>query len=161
MYTISDTVHINAPIDRCFLLATNIELVSLSLNMRPIEREAKGLAQLNDRLLWHGWKFGFPQMHETLITSYERPVFFQDTMERGRFKRYQHEHNFTEIDGHTLLHDKIRFNLPMGWVGDIVAKNVMVPYIARLLHAHLQILKRVAETEEWRKYLPDGSAENS
>ena len=155
MYTVSDTVHINAPIDRCFLLATSIELVSLSLNMSLFEREAKGLVKPDDRLLWHGWKFGFPQMHETEITAYERPHYFQDMMRRGRFKRYQHEHSFSEIDGHTLLHDKIRFILPMGWVGDIVAKNVMVPYIARLLHSHLHLLKRIAETEEWRRYLPE------
>jgi ligand-binding SRPBCC domain-containing protein len=161
MFTVSDTVHINAPIDRCFLLATSIELVSLSLNMRPVEREAKGLVEPDDRLLWHGWKFGFPQMHETVITAYERPHYFQDSMRRGRFKRYQHEHSFTEIDGHTLLHDKIRFSLPLGWVGDIVAKNVIVPYIARSLHTHLQLLKRVAETDEWRKYLPEQIAANS
>jgi hypothetical protein len=35
-----------------------------------------------------------------------------------------------------------------------VAKTVVVPYIAGMLHRHLQLLKRVAETEEWRKYLP-------
>jgi ligand-binding SRPBCC domain-containing protein len=123
--------------------------------MRPVGREAKGLAAPDDRLLWHGWKFGLPQMHETEITAYDRPSFFQDSMRRGRFKRYQHEHSFAEIDGHTLLHDKIRFSLPLGLVGDVVAKNLIVPYIARLLHAHLQVLKKVAETEEWRKYLPD------
>jgi ligand-binding SRPBCC domain-containing protein len=160
MYTISETTHVNAPIDRCFLLATSVELVSRTIRMHAIERKA-GLVQPDDQLIWHGWKFGLPQMHETLITAYERPHYFQDTMGRGRFRRYQHEHTLTEIDGHTLLHDKIRFSLPLGWVGDAVAKYVMVPYIARLLHFHLQLLKRVAETEEWRKYLPAEPTEST
>jgi ligand-binding SRPBCC domain-containing protein len=154
MYTVSETTHVNAPIDRCFLLGTSVKLVSRTLGMHALERDETGLVQPNDRLIWHGWKFGFPQMHETLITAYDRPHYFQDSMGRGRFKRYQHEHTFTEIDGHTLLHDKIRFSLPLGWAGDIVAKTVVVPYIAGMLHRHLQLLKRVAETDEWRKYLP-------
>jgi ligand-binding SRPBCC domain-containing protein len=161
MYTISDTMHISAPIDRCFLLATSIELVSRSLQMRTIDPVTTPLVQLNDRLLWHGWKFGMPQMHETLITAYERPHHFQDTMGQGRFKRYQHEHGFSEIDGYTLLHDKIRFSLPFGFVGDMVAKHVMVPYISRMLHTHLQLIKHVAETDEWRKYVPNSTAASS
>jgi ligand-binding SRPBCC domain-containing protein len=154
MYTVSETTHVNAPLDRCFLLGTSIKLVSRTLKMHALERDENELIQPNDRLIWHGWKFGLPQMHETRVTAYDRPHYFQDSMGRGRFKRYQHEHTFTEIDGHTLLHDKIRFSLPLGWVGDMVAKTLIVPYIAGMLHRHLQLLKRVAETEEWRKYLP-------
>lgn len=154
MYTVSETTHVHAPIDRCFLLGTSIKLVSRTLGLHALERNESDLVQPNDQLIWHGWKFGLPQMHETLVTAYDRPHYFQDSMGRGRFKRYQHEHTFTEIDGHTLLHDKIRFSMPFGWAGDVVAKNLIVPYIARLLHFHLQLLKRVAESEEWRKYLP-------
>lgn len=155
LYTISDTMHVHAPIDRCFLLSTSIDLVGLSLGMRPVSGKTNGLIEADDQLIWHGWKFGLPQMHETIITAYDRPNHFQDTMGRGRFKRFQHDHSFSEIGGQTLLHDKIRFSLPFGWVGDVIAKRVMVPYIARLLHRRLQSLKKVAEGEEWREYLPD------
>jgi len=155
MYTISDTMHINAPIERCFLLSTSIDLVALSLNMKSVMGKTTGLIEANDQLVWHGWKFGLPQMHETLITGYDRPNFFQDTQGRGRFKRFQHDHSFSQIGGHTLLHDKIRFTLPFGFIGDIVAKHILVPYVSALLHRRLQMLKRVAESEEWRKYLPD------
>ena len=148
-------MHVHAPIDRCFLLSTSIDLVSRNLGMRLVTPSKTNLIQPNDQLIWHGWKFCLPQLHETLITAYDRPNYFQDTMGRGRFKRFQHQHNFYEIGGHTLLHDKIRFSLPLGWVGDIVAQRIMVPYISRLLRRRLQLLKHVAETEEWRKYLPD------
>jgi ligand-binding SRPBCC domain-containing protein len=154
MYTISDTMHINAPIERCFLLSTSIDLVAITLQMKPLSGKMTGLIESNDTLMWHGWKFGLPQVHETIITAYDRPNFFQDTQGRGRFKRFQHDHSFTEIGGHTLLHDKIRFTLPFGFAGDIVAKNIMVPYISKVLHRRLQMLKRVAESDEWRNFLP-------
>lgn len=156
MFTISDSIFINAPIERCFLLSTNIELVAKTLGMKPIEGKTSGLIVANDKLLWAGWKFGLPQMHESVITRYERPAFFQDTMERGRFKRYQHEHYFYEMDERTVLNDKIRFTMPLGILGRLVGQFVLVPYISRRLRRRLVLLRKVAENrKEWRKYLPD------
>ena len=115
MFTISDSIFINAPIERCFLLSTNIELVGRTLGMKPIEGKLSGLVVADDRLVWAGWKFGFPQMHESYVTGYDPPSFFQDTMGRGRFKRYQHDHYFYEMNDRTVLNDKIRFTMPLGF----------------------------------------------
>ncbi|HEY6413255.1 MAG TPA: SRPBCC family protein [Edaphobacter sp.] len=158
MFTVSDSIHIHAPIERCFLLSTSLELVGQVLEMRPVEgsRKTAGLVVEGDRIEWHGWVFGLPQVHESLITRYERPCFFQDTMVRGRFKQFQYDHRFSEIDGHTLLVDKLRFSLPLGWPGKMVAKHVIVPHISKLLRRRMMLLKRVAESEAWRDYLPDG-----
>jgi ligand-binding SRPBCC domain-containing protein len=153
MFTISDSIHVNAPIDQCFQLSTNIALVGRTLRMRPIAGKIEGMFGEGDRLVFRGWKFGFPQMHESLITRYERPVFFQDTMGRGRFSRFQHDHYLVEIGGCTLLNDKLRFTVPYGWAGKMVARFVLIPYLCRLLRRRMQLLKRVAETEEWRRYV--------
>ena len=155
MFTISDSIHINAPIERCFLLSTNIELVAKTLGMKPIEGKTRGMIAPGDKLLWAGWKFGFPQMHETLITRYERPAFFQDTMGRDRFKRFQHDHHLFYIDGRTVLNDKIRFTLPLSWVGRLVARTILVPYISRVLRRRMKLLKKIAESQEWQKYLSE------
>lgn len=153
----SDSIHINAPIERCFLLSTHLGLVEQILGMKPVEgesRKAAGLVLGGDRVLWRGMVFGLPQVHESVITRYDRPHFFQDTMLRGRFQRFQHDHRFSEIDGHTLLVDKLRFSLPLGWPGKMIARKVVVPYISGLLQKRMTLLKRVAESEEWRRYLP-------
>jgi len=156
MFTISDSIFINAPIDRCFLLSTNVELVGRTLGMKPLEGKTSGMLVADDRLVWAGWKFGFPQMHEIYITRYERPAFFQDTMGRGRFKRYQHDHYFYEMDERTVLNDKIRFTLPLGFVGRLVGQFVLVPYLSRRLRRRLVLLRKVAQNQkEWRKYLPE------
>jgi ligand-binding SRPBCC domain-containing protein len=154
-FTISDTVYISAPIERCFLLATNIELAGKSLGMKPIEGKTSGMIAQDDRLLWAGWKFGLPHMHESHITKFEPPNFFQDTMGRGRFKRYQHDHHFYEMDDRTVLNDKIRFTMPFGVIGRLVGHAVVVPYLSRKLRRRMRMLKRIAENKkEWSKYLP-------
>ncbi len=155
IYTISETVHVNAPMDRCFLLSTSVELVGQTLRLRPISGRMSGLVGPEDRVTWYGWKFGLPQLHESLVTVYERPQFFQDTMERGKFKRFQHDHTFAELNELTVMNDRVRFALPLGWAGDVAAKQLMVPYITRLVRRRLKLLKRVAESEEWRRYLPN------
>jgi len=158
MFTISDSIFINAPIERCFLLSTNIELVGRTMGMKPIDGKISGMVVGDDRLVWAGWKFGLPQMHESYITRYERPSFFQDTMGRGRFKRYQHDHYFYEMDERTVLNDKIRFTMPLGPLGRLVGQFVLVPYLSRKLRRRLVLLRRVAESgKEWRRYLPEES----
>ena len=158
IFTVSDNIHVDAPIDRCFLLSTSIDVVAVTLRMKPLLGKTKGLVHLDDRITWHGWKLGLPQLHETVITAYQRPYFLQDTMGSGRFQRFQHDHTLSEIAGHTLLQDKIRFSLPFGWIGSIFAKWIMVPYMARLLRLRLEGLRYIAQTEEWRKYLPPDAA---
>jgi ligand-binding SRPBCC domain-containing protein len=154
MYTVKDSVHIDAPIDRVFLLSTNIELVQQTLGMRPVAGRVTGLVLAGDTVSWRGWKFGLPTRHTSVISRYEAPAFFQDTQLRGRFARFQHDHHMHWVDGQTLAYDKVRFSLPFGMLGKLVAKRVMVPHIARLLAARFALLKRVAEGEEWRRYLP-------
>jgi ligand-binding SRPBCC domain-containing protein len=156
MFTISDSIFINAPIERCFLLSTNVELVGKTYGMKPLEGKTTGLLVAEDRLLWAGWKFGLPQMHEIYITRYDPPAYFQDTMGRGRFKRYQHDHYFYEMHDRTVLNDKIRFTMPLGVLGHLVGKFILVPYLSRRLHRRLTILRKVAENSaEWKKYLPE------
>ncbi len=131
--------------------------------MRPVAKESKkisGLIAAEDQLVWRGWKFGLPQMHETLITAFDAPRYFQDTMGRGRFARFQHDHRFEEIveqvgSKATMLEDEVRFAMPLGWAGALVARWIMVPHIRRLVKQRFALLKRVAESEEWREYLPD------
>ena len=144
--------------ERCFQLSTSIEVVALTLGMRPVEGKLGGMVAAGDRLLWRGWKFGLPQLHETLITGFRHPegaepAFFQDTMGRGRFATFQHDHLFTPTQMGTLLEDELRFSMPLGWAGEMVGKLVMVPHIQGLLRRRFGLLKRLAEDEGWREYL--------
>lgn len=153
MYRLKESIHINAPIDRCFLLATSIPLVAIVLKMRPVKGKKTGLIVNGDIVRWRGWKWGIPQMHETLITKYERPNYFQDTMRRGRFSFFKHDHYFRSIDGHTLCYDQIFFSMYLGPIGNFFADKVLVPYMMELLRWRLRLLRRIAEGPNWERYL--------
>ena len=153
MFHLKESTHIHAPIDRCFLLSTSIALVEQTIGMKPVEGKTAGLIVSGDRLVWRGWKFGMPSMHETLITGYDRPRFFQDTMGRGRFRRFQHDHSFEEVDGYTLLVDNVRFSMPFGPLGRLVGKHLVVPHVLELMLRRFALLKRIAEGPDWERYL--------
>jgi ligand-binding SRPBCC domain-containing protein len=154
-FTLRDEIVINAPIERCFLLSTSLEIVALELKMRPTRGRTSGLVTAGDTVRWQGWQLGLPQMHESLIEPFEPPIFFRDRMISGRFARFEHDHHFTDRgDGSVLLSDEVRFGMPFGWPGYLAGRYILEPHIRGLLHRRFALLKRLAEGEEWREYLP-------
>lgn len=151
MITLRDSTLIHAPIDRCFLLSTRLELVAITLKMKT---PSTGFVQLDDRIQWRGWKFGLPQKHLTHISAYQRPTYFQDTQEAGRFAFFQHDHWLRETPDGTLLEDEVRFRLPFGPLGRIVAKLILEPHIRGLVRQRYALLKGIAESDQWKQYLP-------
>jgi ligand-binding SRPBCC domain-containing protein len=166
MFVVKDNVHINAPIERCFLLSTSLELVGRELGMEATAgsfvaedgarraMRTRGLVVGGDRIRWEGWKFGLPQTHVSLISEYVPYSFFQDRMIAGRFQYFQHDHEFTEVGGQVLLKDVVRFSLPLGIAGRLVGKRIVVPHVRLLLRRRFQLLRGLAESDGWRKYLP-------
>lgn len=156
MFRLKENIHVQAPIERCFLLSTSIALVEQTIGLRPVEGKTTGLITNGDRLVWRGWKFGMPAMHETLITRYEPYRFFQDTMGRGRFKTFQHDHQFDEVGGHTLMIDIVRFSMPFGPLGKAFGKQIVVPHVLSMMLKRFNLLKRIAEGTDWERYVvPD------
>ena len=154
MFRLKESIHVKAPLERCFLLATSIELVARTLQLRPVSGRTSGLIVGDDRVTWRGWKFGIPVAHRTLITAYDRPNFFQDTMAGGYFKQFQHDHHFEWVDGLTHMRDIVRFSLPLGPLGKVAAKQVVVPHVLDLMVRRFEMLKRIAESDDWERYLP-------
>ena len=173
MNLVRERTVIHAPIDRLFQLSTHLLLVQETLGMRPIDTGVEGgitsgHVVANSRVVWRGWKFGLPTQHHTLITAYEPPhhpsdhraeAFFQDTQERGRFASFQHDHHFYESAQSsaagpiTELRDEVRFILPFGPAGALVARVLLQPYIRTLCRRRFARLKALAESEGWRPFV--------
>jgi len=73
-------------------------------------------------------------------------------MVRGPFRLFQHDYLFSEEHGATEMKDVLRFAAPIPILGQI-AELVLRPYLRRFLQERNAMLKRVAETDEWHKYL--------
>jgi len=151
-FVLQDEIFIEAPVELVFALSTNIEVVQQTLGFHPTP--STGNITAGSRVHWKGWLFGLPQVHHTLITGFEAPIYFQDTQESGRFLRFYHNHHMTPTGGGTNLHDDVHFTLPFGYLGRLVAKYIIAPHTQRLLRTRFELLKRLAEGPEegWQKY---------
>ncbi len=161
--TIRDTIAIEAPLERMFALSTSVPLVQRTLGFKPVEGVTTGHVTMGSRVLWKGWLFGMPQRHLTLITGYTAPhieadgtarAWFQDSQEAGRFRSFQHGHQHTQAPGGpTVLSDEIRYTLPFGAAGYLVARYIMEPFIRRTLRSRFELLRQTATGDDYTRYL--------
>ena len=166
MFILRESIEIAAPIERCFLLSTSLAIVERELHMHPVPAEymdehgnrqatrTTGLVTGNDRVRWEGWQLGLPQYHVSLIAPFEPYRFFRDRMVAGRFRSFEHGHAFTPTQNGTRLNDEVRFTLPFGPFGWLAARFILVPHIRGLMRRRFRLLKQIAESNEWRRYLP-------
>mgnify|MGYP005848429715 CR=1 FL=1 len=80
------------------------------LTPRPIDMHAGTL--IDYRLRVHG----LPVRWRTLIEAWEPPLRFVDTMVRGPYQRWWHEHTFIEHEGGTIVRDHVEFRAPLRWL---------------------------------------------
>ncbi|HEV2577571.1 MAG TPA: SRPBCC family protein [Acidobacteriaceae bacterium] len=156
MFTIRDSILIQAPIDRIFALSTSIAIVERELGMHPTAGgRTSGLVTAGDIIRWQGMQFGFPNYHVSLIVpdTWDPPHFFQDRMIAGRFRSFEHDHRFTETAEGTRLDDEVRFSMKLRWGGALTGRTIVAPRIRGLMRRRFHRLKRLAETEEWRQSL--------
>lgn len=161
LFKLRESITIQAPIERCFLLSTHLAIVQADLRMRPVATTRGGRAEAfsgfvtaGDTIRWRGWKFGLPHYHESLIEDFDSPRFFRDRMIAGRFGSFEHNHTFEKRGSDvTLLTDELRFTMPFGSLGDLAAAFFLAPHIHNLMRRRFQRIQRIAEGKEWRQYL--------
>lgn len=142
------TTEIDAPVARVFKLATSIDfhLESMaSSRERAIGGVTTGRIGIDEFVSWRAWHFGIPWRLTSVITDYVENERFADRQLRGPFKRFEHSHTFTERDGRTTMYDEIKFDAPLGVIGDLVEKIVLGNYLRKLIDQRNAHLKLVAE----------------
>jgi ligand-binding SRPBCC domain-containing protein len=148
---------INAPVERCFLLSLNIDLHVASTSSsreQAIEGVTAGIIGEGQTVTFRGRHFGLWRRHTSRIEVVRPYSYFRDVMVAGFFRRFEHEHHFATMDDGTRMRDEIVFSAPWGAPGRILARR----RLTELLLKRNAVIKRVAESEEWRKYL-DGTVE--
>jgi ligand-binding SRPBCC domain-containing protein len=124
-----------------------------STGERAIGGTTSGLISLHEVVTWRGRHFGMDWEHTSRITALNRPKYFRDTMVEGAFKNFEHEHFFSRASGMTVMKDILRFEAPGGPLGTIVDGLILRAHMNAFLIRHNDFLKRVAESEDWHKYL--------
>jgi ligand-binding SRPBCC domain-containing protein len=150
------TTTINAPIQRCFDLARSVDLHKLSTvgtDEEAIAGVTHGLIGRDQEVTWRARHFGIRQTLRSRITHFEEPHHFRDEMTKGIFKCITHDHLFSEVGNYTVMKDKFYFESP-GWiVGELFNYLVLTKYLRSFLIRRNQVIKSVAESDDWKKLL--------
>ena len=160
MIELVETTFILAPIHRVFDLARSIDvhrIGSSKTRERATGGVTSGLIGMGQSVTWQAVHFGIRQSLTSKITAYDEPIYFQDTMQHGAFRSLQHDHLFRSPSSEcTEMRDKLSFSAPFLVLGRIVEHLVLRNYMLRFLRQRNAILKRIAESTEWQRYLSAG-----
>ena len=86
---------IRAPRRVCFDVARSLDLHVKSLahtGERAVAGRTSGLIELGEEVTWRARHFGLVHHHTSRITAFAAPAHFRDSMVRGRFRVFEHDH---------------------------------------------------------------------
>ena len=163
MIRIEETTVIDAPIRRCFDLSRSVE-VHLHSNVHCGEQAlavggiTSGLVGMSEQVTWRAKHFGIWQNLTSKTTALKSPTYFQVTMVRGIFRSMQADHLFQSLQsGATEMKDIFSIAAPLPLLGPLAEALFLKRYMLALLRERNAVIKRIAESSEWKKYLPNDS----
>ena len=56
----------------------------------------------------------------TEITHVSKPSFFVDEQRVGPYQIWHHQHHFEEVNGQLLMTDIVHYQIPLGFIGDLM-----------------------------------------
>ena len=147
---------ISAPIEQVFDLARSIDLHRATMTRykeKAVAGITSGLISLDETVTWEATHFGVRQRLTSKITRLERPRHFRDSMVRGAFRRFDHDHFFEQIGGKTTVKDVFDYDSPLGILGKFADALFLENHLREMLEERNQIIKAAAESDDWRKFL--------
>jgi ligand-binding SRPBCC domain-containing protein len=104
-----------------FSAETNLERITPStLSFKVLRKSTEKIEQ--GTLIYYRLKIrGVPVKWVTRIDEWTPGKKFVDMQISGPYALWHHTHTFEEKDGGTLMRDRVRFKLPLGWLGNLVA----------------------------------------
>ena len=141
---------VTAPPERVFDLARSVDahLASTSsTDERAVGKKTTGLLDLGEEVTWRARHLGVVQELTSRITAFDRPHHFRDTMIRGAFRRFEHDH-FFEADGDDpdvcRCLDVFAFAAPLGPLGWLAERLFLERYMRQFLEERIRVLIALA-----------------
>jgi ligand-binding SRPBCC domain-containing protein len=147
---------IDAPVERCFLLSLSVDLhVATAHSTR--DNAGAGAKERTigegDTLTFKGRHFGIRWPHTSLIEKLRPHSYYRDVMIAGPFQRFEHDHHFAPMDDGTRMRDEVRFTAGGGLLGRLTTRMFLRKQLKAFLMERNAMIKRLAESEDWHKYL--------
>ena len=140
---------IRASLETCFDLARSVDLhVRSTARTREtaVGGVTSGLLDLDQEVTWEATHLFVKQRLTSRITIFDRPHHFRDSMVSGAFRRFDHDHIFSEADGATLMTDVFDFTSPLGPLGKLADSLFLKNYLERFLKRRAEVIRSEAES---------------
>jgi ligand-binding SRPBCC domain-containing protein len=151
-------IQIKSDIEICFDLSRSIDLHQISTaktKERAIDGRTSGLINFGEFVTWQATHFGITQKLTSKITAFREPFYFRDEQLKGAFKYIVHDHCFEVRESDVIMKDIFNFQSPLGFIGKLFDKFLLITYLRQLLVERNNIIKEYAETEKWKTILND------
>jgi hypothetical protein len=167
MIHLEEITIIEAPIERCFDLSRSVE-VHLLANIHSGEQAlaiggiTTGLVELDQQVTWRAKHFGVWQNLSSKYTAMHPPTYFQATMVKGIFRFMQADHYFRTLpSGATEMRDDFLVSAPIPILGPLAEALFLRRYMLALLRERNAVIKQLAESNDWQRYLPQSERSTS
>lgn len=141
---------VNAPIERCFQLSLSIDLLALAAREKAIGGVTRGLIGPGQTVTWSG---PFGRKHQSQMEEWRPYLYFREVSLSGPFRNYSHDHHFAPMNDGTRIRDEINCVASWGPLGYIAERLYLRRSIARYLKHRNELIKSIAESEQWHQYL--------
>ena len=150
------TTFIAAPLERVFDLSRSVDLHKKSMaayEEKIIDGVMNGLMKEGDSVTWTARHLFRQRILKVKITKFQKPDFFADEQVQGNFLMMKHEHYFKPIENGTIMIDQFHYELKHGLAGKLFNRLYLEKYITSLLHKRNEMIKQVAESNQWKQLL--------
>ena len=76
--------------------------------------------------------FGVPFRWRTEIVEWRPPFGFTDVQLAGPYRRWEHTHRLTPVDGGTEIHDRVLYRLPYEPLAGVLAPVTVRPWLTAI-----------------------------
>ena len=144
---------IAAPRERCFDLSLSVDVhleTTVQTGERVVAGPTSGVLALGGEITWEARHLGRRRRLSMTVSAYERPRMFRDELVRGPLRKLVHDHFFEAVGEGTEMLDVFEFESSV-WLVDSL---VLARHFRRLLLRRNEAIKRLAESDDWRRVLP-------
>jgi len=115
----------------------------------PPELAFKIHTQLDDKEVYEGMiidytvrpLLGIALKWQTEICQVNKPTLFTDRQLKGPYSLWEHTHNFIEKDNGVLMQDEVKYELPLGLIGELAHNFIVKEKIKSIFKFREEALK--------------------
>lgn len=85
---------------------------------------------------------GVPIKWRTLIAEWNPKTSFVDTQLKGPYKLWHHTHTFLEKDGGVLMTDTVRYEVPFGTLGNLLAGSYVKNDVVKIFNYRKEVISK-------------------